>query len=146
MTCRKRLSRKSPDLSKISSLSITGVSEVPLPLHIFSMEIVSEGAKEVIFGGLAGLTAGYVSRKLGSHLVGAALTSGFVVFRAAVYDGQYLATWSPLARDSTDFTQHLKRKARREAFSVGKRLEDFSQQNFLILGGYVGAYMMGSAR
>ena len=111
-----------------------------------SMEIVSEGAKEVIFGGLAGLTAGYVSKKLGSHLVGAAITSGFVVFRAAVYDGQYLATWSPLARDSTDFTQHLKRKARREAFSVGKRLEDFSQQNFLILGGYVGAYMMGSAR
>ena len=116
---------------------------VPAPV---SMEIVSEGAKEVIFGGIAGLTAGYVSKKLGSHLVGAAITSGFVVFRAAVYDGQYLATWSPLARDSTDFTEHLKRKARREAFSVGKRLEDFSQQNFLIFGGYVGAYMMGSAR
>ena len=110
------------------------------------MDLVTEGGKEVIFGGLAGLAAGYVSKKLGSHLAGAVITSGFVVFRAAVYDGQYLATWSPLARDSTDFTQHLKRKARREAFSVGKRLEDFSQQNFLILGGYVGAYMMGSAR
>ena len=110
------------------------------------MEIVTEGAKEVIFGGLAGLTAGYISRKLGSQLVGAALTSGFVLFRAAVYEGEYLATWSPLARDSSDFTQHLKRKARRETFSIAKRLEDFSHQNFLIMGGYVGAYMIGNAR
>ena len=63
------------------------------------MDIVTEGAKEVIFGGLAGLTAGYISKKVGSHLVGAALTSGFIVFRAAVYEGQYSATWSPLARN-----------------------------------------------
>ena len=63
------------------------------------MDIVTEGAKEVIFGGIVGLTAGYVSRKVGSQLVGAALTSGFIVFRAAVYEGQYSATWSPLARD-----------------------------------------------
>ena len=110
------------------------------------MEIVTEGAKEVLFGGLAGLTAGYISKKVGSHLVGAALTSGFVIFRAAVYEGQYSATWSPLARDDPSFTEHLKRKARKETFSIAKRLEDFSHQNFLIMGGYVGAYMVGSAR
>ena len=110
------------------------------------MEIVTEGAKEVIFGSVAGLTAGYVSKKVGSQLIGAALTSGFILFRAAVYEGQYLATWSPLARDSTDFTEHLKRKARKETFSIAKRLEDFSHQNFLIFGGYVGAYMISSAR
>ena len=110
------------------------------------MEIVTEGAKEVMFGGLVGLTAGFISKKVGSHLVGAALTGGFVVFRAAVYDGQYTATWSPLARDDPSFAEYMKRKARKETFSVAKRLEDFSHQNFLILGGYVGAFMIGSAR
>ena len=34
---------------------------------------------------------------------------GFVAFRAAVYDGQYLATWSPLAKDDASFPQHLRR-------------------------------------
>ena len=63
----------------------------------------------------------------------------------AVQDGQYSATWSPLARDDASFTQHLARKARKETFSIAKRLEDFSQQNLLIFGGYLGAYMMGSA-
>ena len=110
------------------------------------MDLVTEGGKEVIFGGLAGLAAGYVSKKLGSHLAGAVITSGFVVFRAAVYDGQYSATWSPLARDDHSFTEHLKRKARKETFSIAKRLEDFSQQNLLIFGGYLGAYMMSSAK
>ena len=38
------------------------------------------------------------------------LGGGFVAFRAAVYDGQYLATWSPLAKDDASFPQHLKRK------------------------------------
>jgi hypothetical protein len=37
------------------------------------------------------------------------LGGGFVAFRAAVYDGQYLATWSPLAKDDASFPQHLKR-------------------------------------
>ena len=46
----------------------------------------------------------------------------------------------------TDFTEHLKRKARKETFSIAKRLEDFSHQNFLIFGGYIGAYMISSAR
>ena len=110
------------------------------------MDIVTEGAKEVIFGGVAGLTVGYVSKKVGSHLVGAAITSGFIMFRAAVYDGQYSATWSPLARDDNSFTEHLKRKARKETFSIAKRLEDFSQQNLLVFGGYPGAYMIGSAK
>ena len=110
------------------------------------MDILTEGAKEVIFGGLAGLTAGYVSKKAGSHLVGAAITSGFVLFRASVYDGAYLATWSPLARDDPSFTQNLMRKTKKETFSTAKRLEDFTQENLLILGGYVGAYMIGSAR
>ena len=33
-----------------------------------------------------------------------------MAFRAAVCDGQYLATWSPLAKDDASFPQHLKRK------------------------------------
>ena len=31
------------------------------------------------------------------------LGGGFVAFRAAVYDGQYLATWSPLAKDDASY-------------------------------------------
>lgn len=33
------------------------------------------------------------------QLLGLALGGGFVAFRAAVYDGEYLATWSPLAKE-----------------------------------------------
>jgi len=109
------------------------------------MDILTEGAKEVIYGGLAGLTAGFISKKVGSHIVGAAMGTGFVLFRAAVYDGQCVVPWSPLAKDDPSFTMNLKRKAKKEAFSTSKRLEDFTQENLLIMGGFVGAYMMGSA-
>ena len=40
----------------------------------------------------------------------------------------------------------LMTKARKETYSIAKRLEDFSHQNFLIFGGYIGAYMISSAR
>ena len=110
------------------------------------MDILTEGAKEVIFGGVAGLTAGFISKKFGSHVVGAMLGSGFVLFRAAVYDGHVIATWSPLAKDDPSFTMNLKREAKKEMYTKAKRLEDFTQENLLIMGGFIGAYMMGSAR
>ena len=125
-------------------VSVALLFQVKVPLVL--MDILTEGAKEVIFGGLAGLTAGFISKKVGSHLVGAALGSGFVLFRAAVYDGNYVATWSPLAKDDPSFSTNLKRKIKKEGFSTAKRLEDFTQENLLIMGGFVGAYMMGSAR
>ena len=109
------------------------------------MDSCTEGAKEVLLGGIAGLAAGYIS-KMGSHVVGAIMGGGFVMFQAAVYEGEYLATWSPLQRDSVDLAQQLKRKARREAFSVNRRLRDFTEENLLILGGFLGTYMMASAR
>ena len=111
-----------------------------------SMDFLTEGAKEVIFGGVVGLTAGLITKKVGSHVVGAVLGTSFVAFRAAVYDGHYIATWSPLAKDDPSFTMHLKREAKKELYSTAKRLEDFTQENLLILGGFVGAYMIGSAR
>lgn len=110
------------------------------------MDFLTEGAKEVIFGGMAGLTAGYISKKVGSHVFGAILGSGFVFFRAAVYDGHYIANWSPLAKDDPSFTMNLKREAKKELYTTRKRLEDFTQENLLIMGGFVGAYMIGSAR
>jgi len=74
-----------------------------------------------------------------------ALSGGFIAFRAAVYDGEYLATWSPLHKDDPSFTQHLKRKAKKEAFTLSKRVEDFTQENILILGGYTGFYLLGQS-
>ena len=56
-------------------------------------------------------------------MAGVLIGGSFLAFRAAVYEGEYLATWSPLAKDDASFTQHMKRKARREALSVGKRVE-----------------------
>ena len=110
------------------------------------MDICTEGAKEVVVGGLVGLAAGYISKKVGSHVVGAVVGGGFVLLRAAIYEGEVEAAWSPLARDRVDLAQQLKRRARREAFSVNRRLKDFTEENFLVLGGFLGTYLMASAR
>jgi hypothetical protein len=34
------------------------------------MDILNEATKEVLFGGVAGLAAGYISKKAGNQLVG----------------------------------------------------------------------------
>ena len=49
-------------------------------------------------------------------------------------------------RDRVDLAQQLKRRARREAFSVNRRLRDFTEENLLLLGGFLGSYMIASAR
>jgi hypothetical protein len=109
------------------------------------MDILNEATKEVLFGGLAGFAAGYISRKAGNQVLGLALGGGFVAFRAAVYDGEYLATWSPLAKDDSSFGQHMKRKAKKEAYTLSRRVEDFTQENVLILGGFTGFYLLGQS-
>ena len=111
-----------------------------------AMDICTEGAKEVVLGGLVGLAAGYIAKKTGTHLVGAVVGGGFVILRAAIYEGEYEAEWSPLVRDRVDLAQQLKRRARREAFSVNRRLKDFTEENLLLLGGFLGSYMIASAR
>ena len=107
------------------------------------------------------------------------LGGGFVAFRAAVYDGEYIATWSPLAKEYThlrkctiritnlnhevaeytifkelkvtynqddpSFAHHMKRKARKEAFTLSKRVEDFTQENLLIFGGFTGFYLLSQS-
>jgi hypothetical protein len=110
------------------------------------MDLCTEGAKEVVLGSLAGLAAGYISKKVGGHLLGAVMGGGFVLLRAAIYEGELEAAWSPLQRDRVDLAQQLKRRARREAFSVHRRLRDFTEENLLVLGGFLGTYMMASAR
>ena len=71
-------------------------------------DIAEEAVKEVIFGGLAGLAAGYATKKTGSQLVGLTLGVGFVAFRAAIFNGDYLATWSPLLKVNTIFFREFK--------------------------------------
>jgi hypothetical protein len=38
---------------------------------------------------------------------------------------------------------HAHRKARREACTLSKRVEDFAAENLLILGGFTGFYLLG---
>jgi len=109
------------------------------------MDILNEATKEVLFGGIAGFAAGYLSKKAGNQLVGMALGGGFMAFRAAVYDGSYLATWSPLSKDDPSFAHTMKRKARKEAFTLNKRVEDFTQENLLVFGGFTGFYLLGQS-
>jgi len=109
------------------------------------MDILNEATKEVLFGGVAGFAAGYLSKKAGNQIVGLVLGSGFFAFRAAVYDGEYLATWSPLAKDDPSFTNTMKRKAKKEAFTLSKRVEDFTQENLLVFGGFTGFYLLGQS-
>eukprot|EP00088_Acartia_fossae_P006078 TRINITY_DN12772_c0_g1_i12.p1 TRINITY_DN12772_c0_g1~~TRINITY_DN12772_c0_g1_i12.p1 ORF type:complete len:113 (-),score=26.13 TRINITY_DN12772_c0_g1_i12:258-596(-) len=106
-------------------------------------DIAEEAVKEILFGGLAGLAAGYATKKTGSQLVGLTMGAGFVALRAAIFNGDYLATWSPLIKDDASFPQHMKRKARKEAFSTNKRVEDFTKENFLVFSGFSGFYFLG---
>ena len=110
------------------------------------MDICTEGAKEVVLGGLVGLTVGFIARRSGTHVIGALMGGAFVLLRAGVYEGELEVAWSPLARDRQDLALQLKRRARREAFSVHRRLRDFTEENLLILGGFLGTYMMATAR
>ncbi len=41
------------------------------------MDILNEATKEVLFGGVAGLAAGYISKKAGNQLVGILLGKNF---------------------------------------------------------------------
>jgi len=72
------------------------------------------------------------------------VTAGFVVFRAAVFDGRHSVPWSPLVRDDAGFGSHLKRRARREALSVGRRTSDFLKEEMLVLGGFAGGIALTS--
>ena len=56
----------------------------------------TELCKEFAFGAAAGLGAGYLSKKAGTAAVAAVGAVSFVALRAAIFDGQHLATWSPL--------------------------------------------------
>lgn len=109
------------------------------------MDILNEATKEVLFGGAAGFVAGYLGKKAGNQILGLVVGGGFVAFRAAVYDGAYIATWSPLAKDDPSFAHHLKRKARKEAFTLNKRVEDFTQENLLVFGGFTGFYLLSQS-
>jgi len=109
------------------------------------MDIAEEAVREILFGGLAGLAAGYAAKKTGNEIVGPLLGVGFVAFRAAVFNGDYLATWSPLLKDDASFPQHLKRIARKETCSTNKRVEDFTKENLLVFGGFSGFFLFSQS-
>ena len=58
------------------------------------MDICTEGAKEVVLGGLVGLTVGFIARRSGTHVIGALMGGAFVLLRAGVYEGELEVAWS----------------------------------------------------
>lgn len=102
----------------------------------------TEFAKELAFGAVAGLCAGYASKKLGSNMVAGAAAASFLVLRGAIFDGQYSAPWSPLAIDDASFAVHLLRKARRETHGTSKRVEIFLKENLVVVGGFAGGVIL----
>ena len=109
-----------------------------------SHSIPSEAFKELVFGGAFGLCSGLAVKKLSLPFIAGLASVAFVVFRASVFDGRLLASWSPLKIDDASFTADLKRKARREALSDNKRLDMFLRENFYVLNGFGGALLIGN--
>ena len=105
----------------------------------------TEIAKELAFGAVAGLCAGYAYKKLGSKLVAGAAAVSFLALRGAIFDGQYAATWSPLAIDDASFAVYMLRKARRETQGTSKRVEIFFKENLVIVGGFAGGVLLTSS-
>ena len=50
-----------------------------------------------------------------------------------------------LYKDDPSFTNTMKRKAKKEAFTLSKRVEDFTQENLLVFGGFTGFYLLGQS-
>ena len=71
------------------------------------------------------------------------LTTSFVLFRMAVFDGYFVFKLSPLKIDNPSFAHHMKRKLRRETIDSDKRLEIFARENGVVLGSFAGAMVMG---
>merc|ERR1712029_193468 len=82
--------------------------------------------------------------KLSLPFIAGLASVAFVVFRAAIFDAQILAPWSPLKIDDASFTSDLKRKDRREALGENKRLDMFLRENFYVLNGFGGAMLISN--
>lgn len=102
-----------------------------------------EELKEAAFGGFAGLCAGYVSKRSGLPVLAGLLTTSFVLFRMAIFDGYLVFKASPLKIDNPSFAHHMKRKLRRETIDSDKRLDIFIRENGVVVGSFAGAMVMG---
>ena len=102
-----------------------------------------EEFKEVAFGGVAGLTAIYITKKVGMPVLGGILTASFLLFRGAIFDGHVLFKLSPLKIDNPSFAHHMKRKLRRETVDSDKRLEIFIRENGVVIGSFSAAFILG---
>ena len=102
-----------------------------------------EELKEVAFGGIAGLCAGYLTRKAGVPILGGVLTTSFILFRGAIFDGHLVFKLSPLKIDNSSFAHHMKRKLRRETVDSDKRLDIFIRENGVILGSFGASLILG---
>jgi len=102
-----------------------------------------EEMKEIAFGAVAGLCAGYVTKKMGVPVLAGVLTTSFILFRGAIFDGYLLFKQSPLKIDNPSFANHMKRKLRRETVNSEKRLDMFFRENGVVIGSFGGAIILG---
>ncbi len=102
---------------------------------------VSEVCKELAFGAAFGLCAGFVGKKFGSAVVGGMCAGSFLLFRCAIFEGRYCATWSPLAIDDASFSSHLLRKAKKETGIRGD-VSAFLKDNAYVFGGFAGGFVL----
>lgn len=104
----------------------------------------AEAMKELLFGGLFGLGAGVMAKKLSMPILAGMSSLTFILLRATIFDARILAPWSPLAIDDPSFTEDLKRKARRETFSESKRMDMFVKENVFVFSGFGGAFILST--
>ena len=96
------------DLEKFTSealFKVDSLIEENLMMTMNSSEIGLETVKELAFGGLLGMCAGYAAKKTGAPVLIGVSTASFLLLRGAIFDGHIQATWSPLAIDDASFAR-----------------------------------------
>ena len=70
-----------------------------------TLEISLETIKEVAFGGVLGMCAGYAAKKTAAPFIIGAASASFLLLRGAIFDGHIQANWSPLSIDDASFAR-----------------------------------------
>ena len=70
-----------------------------------TLEISLETIKEVAFGGVLGMCAGYAAKRTAAPFIVGAASASFMLLRGAIFDGHIQANWSPLSIDDASFAR-----------------------------------------
>lgn len=70
-----------------------------------TLEVSLETVKEVAFGGVLGMCAGYAAKRAAAPFIVGAASASFLLLRGAIFDGHIEANWSPLSIDDASFAR-----------------------------------------